>query len=266
MRRLHEEKVRIGHILYLIWNELCKTFFEGDRFWGCGKASRTEQQGSRLYKNIVREGLMVKEKGYLLPWVKTWTVKTCQWWEQGTKIANESTRETFIRECISRDRAWPFTMTKRKRAAKELDRDNALLPQVNKKIDDISISLCFSRKNITASEPMRIHFLITLFFIPLHLILSTGQLTIQHSQVPVKFPNMQISVAALVVFWSILLQYSRTSLCLVRWNLTHLPTCSIDHSWPMVIHRHGNSCSSLAIRPWSNRSAPRYIFSWGRTP
>ena len=70
---------------------------------------------------------------------------------------------------------------------------------------------------------MRIHFLITLFFILLHLIPSTGQLTIQPSQVPVMCPNTQISVAALVVFWSILLQYSQTSLCLVCLNLAHLP-------------------------------------------
>ena len=75
---------------------------------------------------------------------------------------------------------------------------------------------------------MQIHFLITLFFIPLHLIPSTGQLTIQPSRVPVKSPNMQISVAALVVFWSILLQYSRTSLCLVRSNFTHLPLITHD--------------------------------------
>ena len=135
------------------------------------------------------------------------------------------------------------------------------------KIDKISISFYFSRKNITASEPMRIHFPITLFLIPLHLIPSTGQFTIQPSQIPVKLPNMQISVAALVVFWSILLQYSRTSLCLVRSNLTPLPMCSsVDHSWSMVTYRHGNSCSSLTIRPWSNRSTPRYIFSRGRAP
>jgi hypothetical protein len=92
-------------------------------------------------------------------------------------------------------------MTKRKRAEKDLDQDNALLPQVNNiGVDEIPISLYFSRKNITASEPMRIHSPITLFSIPLHLIPSTGQLTIQPSLVPVKSPNMQISVAALVVF------------------------------------------------------------------
>jgi hypothetical protein len=90
-------------------------------------------------------------------------------------------------------------MTKRKRAAKDLDRDNALLPQVSIKLMKYP-SHIFSRKNITASEPMRIHFLITLFFIHLHLIPSTGQLTIQPSQVPVKSPNMQISAVVLVVF------------------------------------------------------------------
>ena len=134
-------------------------------------------------------------------------------------------------------------MTKRKRAAKDLDRDNALLPQVNIKLIKYLSHYIFQKKHYRQrahANPFSDHSL--LYPSSPHTVdwsahypafAGTGQVP-QYADIGCGFGGLLINLAP--IFPNILML-----------GLFEPRTSPTDYS--MIIHRHGNSCSGLTIRP-----------------